>query len=292
MLLPPFDYHEPTTLEQALELKADFKDAARLLAGGTDLLVHLKKGLASPEHVINLGRVKALAILEEADGFIDIGSGVTVTDLATSALIASRLPALQQGAQALGSILVRNRATIGGNINSARPAADLLPSLMVYRASLVLERVGHSREISLEDFIKGPGKTDIRSDEIMSRIRVPMPPKASGAAYIHLGKRKSQEINIVNVASCLCFDAAGVISQARISLGSVGPTPLRAAGAEAVLTGKKPDETLLVAAGEKARRSDCRPIDDFRGSADYRRAMVGILVKRTLETAWAMARNN
>jgi carbon-monoxide dehydrogenase medium subunit len=290
MLLPPFDYHEPGTLEQACELKAGFRESARLLAGGTDLIVHLKKGLIRPEHIISLGRIQDLTRLEESGGFIRIGAGVTVTDLAESPLVAGRLPALGEGARALGSILVRNRATIGGNIGSARPAADLLPSLMVYGARLVLVRTGSSREVSLEEFITGPGKTILQPEEILSCVRIPLPPPASGAAYLHLGKRKSQEINIVNVASYVGLDAGGAVGTVRIAMGSVGPTPLRAVSAEAVLTGEKPHEALFVAAGEEARRRDCRPIDDFRGSAEYRRAMVGILVKRTLESACRMAR--
>ncbi len=285
MLLPTFDYHGPVTIEQACELKRDLGSESRLLAGGTDLLVHLKKKLVSPDHLIDLGKIEALKEIAESQGRIAIGSNVTVSELVESKLIKEKLTALNQGAGVLGSALVRNRATIGGNINSARPAGDLLPSLMGYRAILVLETAAGKREILLEDFIKGPGQTDIKPDEIMTRILVPLPPKNSGAAYLQLGKRKSQEINIVNVASNLVLHEDDTIKNATIVLGSVGPTPLRALSAEKVLQGKAAGEALFTAAGEAARNHDCRPIDDFRGSADYRRAMVGILTKRTLSMA-------
>lgn len=290
MLLPKFNYHEPISLAEACEFKARYGESSRLLAGGTDLIVHLKKGLASPEHVINLGSVRELSVVDESDGNICIGSCVTVTNLTASQVISQKLGALATAGNALGSILVRNRATIGGNINSARPAADLIPPLMAYGATLVLESAaGGSREIPIETFITAPGRTIIRPDEILSRILVPIPPEASGAAYLQLGKRKSQEINIVNVASFLSLDSAGTISSARIALGSVGPTPLRAPAAEAVLVGKMPGEALFFEAGEAARTQDCRPIDDFRGSADYRRAMIGVLTKRTLASAYQAA---
>lgn len=289
MLLPQFNYHEPATLAEACEIKGRYREDARLLAGGTDLLVHLKKGLASPEHIISLGRIKALAAIDQKDGAVSIGAGVTVTNLIASTVIARTFGALKAGGIALGSPSVRNRATIGGNINSARPAGDLIPSLMVYGATLVFESVSGTREMSIEEFITGPGKTLIRPDEIMTRIVVPVPLSNSGAAYLQLGKRKTLEINIVNVASFLSLDSNGAISMSRITLGSVGPTPLRATAAEAILTGKIPDEALFFEAAEAARQKDCRPIDDFRGSAGYRRAMVGVLTKRTLAEAYKAA---
>ncbi len=285
MLLPRFNYYEPLTISEALEFKSAYGDRAKLLAGGTDLMVHMKKRLVSPEQVIYLGRIEALSSIDETPEAISIGACVTVTDLGASPVIQEKLPALKAGALCLGSLLVRNRATIGGNINSARPAADLLPSLIVYGASVVLESMNGSRQVSLESFIKGPGITMIHPDEIMTKIIVPVPVSNSGAAYLQLGKRKSQEINIVNVASWICLDSKGTIADSRIALGSVGPTPLRAFQAESFLTGKIPEESVFLEAGEKARHEDCRPIDDFRGSAAYRKAMVGILTKRTLQKA-------
>ena len=168
MLLPKFNYHEPASLSEACEAKARYRESSRLLAGGTDLLVHLKKGLASPENIISLGRVRELTAIDQSNGVVSIGACVTVSNLIASEIVSRALSALKAGGIALGSPIVRNRATIGGNINSARPAGDLIPSLMAYGATLVFESVGGTRELSLEEFITGPGKTLIRPDEIMS----------------------------------------------------------------------------------------------------------------------------
>lgn len=289
MQLPVFEVHKPGSLAEVLELKSDLAADCRLLAGGTDLIVNMKKGLVSPGHLIDLSGVDAMRTIREEEGQIVIGACVTVSELAESERIGTRLSALKAGALALGSALIRNRATIGGNINSARPAADLLPPLIAYQATLVLESRQGRRSVSLESFILGPGKTAILPDEVMTEVRVPVPLKRSGAGYVQLGKRRSQEINIVNVASYLTLARDGRVDVCRIVLGSVGPTPLRAVSAEAVLTGSLPDEALFFEAGEAARQKDCRPIDDFRGTADYRRAMTGVLTKRTLSLALAQA---
>ena len=220
---------------------------------------------------------------------IVIGGRHTVAELAVDSLVAEKLGALQSGARALGSPLVRNRATIAGNIGSARPAADLPPSLIAYGATAVLESRKGKREVALNDFFKGPGFTEIDVDEILTEVRVPVPGDGQGAGYINLGVRKAQDCNVVNVAAFIALDNQdGSIEQARIVMGSVGPTPLRAKSAEAVLIGEKPDEALFLKAGEAARQ-DCTPIDDFRGAASYRKAMVGTLTTRTLEIAHRQA---
>ncbi len=289
MPLPPFDFHEPATLALACELMAKHQDTARVLAGGTDLIVRMKKKMDNPATLVSLLEIPELAELHLDDKTLDIGACVTITDLAESSLVKQHFPALASAALCLGSILVRNRATIGGNISSARPAADLLPSLMVHKADLVLKSSQGQRTCLLQDYILNPGVTARKPDEILTRIRIPLPPPASGGGYLQIGKRKALEINLINVASFLQLDpVTNNILKARIVLGSVGPTPLRTPSAEAFIMGKSPDENLFYGAGEAARK-DVRPIDDFRGSADYRRAMAGILTKRTLELAAAQA---
>ena len=206
--------------------------------------------------------------------------------------VEKKLSALQSGARALGSPLVRNRATIAGNIGSARPAADLPPALIAYGATAILKSRKGEREIALNDFFKGPGFTEIDVDEILTEVRVPTPGDGQGAGYINLGVRKAQDCNVVNVAAFIALDGKdGSITQARIVMGSVGPTPLRAQSAEALLVGEKPAEALFLKAGEAARQ-DCTPIDDFRGAASYRKAMVGVLTKRTLDIAHRQATGN
>jgi len=291
MILPNFEFHEPTSVAEACDLMARHRGKARLLAGGTDLLVNMKKKVLSPGHLVSLGRIPELSRLERSNGTLRIGAGVTVSDIAASDAVAAAAGALGQGARALGTPLIRNLATIGGNIGSARPAADLPPSLLVYGAELVLAGASGERRLPIAEFFKGPGLTAAGDDELIAAVVVTVPRGFYGAGYLNLGVRKAQDCNIVNVASFLELDdKAERIRTARIALGSVGPTPLRSLKAEKVLAGEKPGEQLFEQAAEAATR-DCTPILDFRGSAEYRRAMVGVLTRRTLAMALAEARS-
>jgi len=291
MILPKFEFHEPTTVAEACDLMARHRGKARPLAGGTDLLVNMKKKVLSPGHLVSLWRIPELSRLERSNGTLWVGAGVTVSDIAASDAVAEVVRALGQGARALGTPLIRNLATIGGNIGSARPAADLPPSLLIYGAELVLAGASGERRMPVVEFFKGPGVTAAREDELITAIVIEVPRGYSGAGYLNLGVRKAQDCNIVNAASFLELDEkAERIRTARIALGSVGPTPLRAPKAEKVLVGEKPCERLFELAAEAATR-DCTPILDFRGSAEYRRTMVGVLTRRTLDMALAEARS-
>lgn len=291
MLLPRFDFHEPTTIEEACQIMAELGDSAKLLAGGTDLIVNMKKRILSPEHVVSLSRINDLKIVESSDGLLKIRACVTVSDLAESEEIRGTFSALGTGAASLGSPLIRNLATIAGNLVSARPAADLPPPLMAYDAKAVLITASGERAVALEDLFKGPGGTVIEPDEILKEIVVEKPRDYSGAGYIKLGVREALEISLVNVAAFVSLDdSEGTIQSARVVLGAVAPTPIRALSAEKVLLGERPGEALFVRAGEAAAQ-DSRPVDDFRAGAEYRRAMVEVLTKRTLDLALNEARS-
>jgi len=290
MLLPKFDYHEPQSLTEVCDVLGHYRERARPLAGGTDLLVNLKKKLLHPEHLVSLGRVEEITGIEHNNGHLRIGAAVPVAEIAESSEISASVPALARSARALGTPLIRNRATIGGNIASARPAADLPPSLMAYDAVLVLQNSAGVREMPVAAFFKGPGLSHIQPDEIISQIRLSIPEGPAGAGYLNLGVRQSQDCNVVSVASYLALDTSGQrIDIARVALGSVGPTPLRAPSAEALLIGAEPDDALFERAG-RAATADCTPILDFRGSAEYRRAMVAVLAERTLRIAMQQIR--
>ena len=290
MLLPEFDYHEPSTLEEACAVMTALGKCAILLAGGTDLLVRMKKKDLVPDHLVSLGSIDQLKELKVSGRKVQIGALVTVGQIAESERLRDVLPALCQGALNLGSPLVRNLATIGGNIVSARPAADLPPPLMAYGARVILASEKRERTFALEDFFKGPGETVMESGEILTQISLDVPPPHSGAAYLKLGKRKALEISLVNVASFIHLNGPdGVVDSARIVMGAVGPKPLRAFSAERLLAGEKPSDHLFEAAG-KAAADESSPIDDFRGSAEYRRTMVSVLTVRTLRSALARAR--
>jgi CO/xanthine dehydrogenase FAD-binding subunit len=291
MKLPEFEFYEPTSVAEACDLMARYRDKARPLAGGTDLLVNMKKKVLSPLHLVSLGRIPELARLEVSNGTLTLGACVTVAEIAASETVTEAVDALGQGARALGTPLIRNLATIGGNIGSARPAADLPPALMVYGAELVLAGPSGERRVPVAEFFKGPGLTTAREGELISAIVIEVPRGCAGAGYLNLGIRKAQDCNIVNVASFLELDTGPErIRTARIALGSVGPTPLRALNAETVLAGREPTDALFDQAANAATH-DCTPILDFRGSAEYRRDMVRVLTRRTLAMALTQARS-
>jgi len=289
MLLPKFDFHEPATVAEACQIMAEYGAKAKVIAGGTDLMVNMKKKLVSPEQLVSVSRIEELKKLDSSGNMLKIGSCFTVADIAASEVIGKKWKALCAGAKALGSPLIRNLATIGGNLGSARPAADLPPSLMVYGAKVVLKKKSGERVISMDKFFRGPGLTEITPDEILTEIQIDAPPAYSGAGYINLGIRQAQDCNLVNVASFITLDGpGGAIKTARIVMGCVGPTHLRAPSAEKALVGEKPTDALFAKAGDAAMK-DCSPINDFRGSAEYKKAMVGVLTKRTLGIAYKEA---
>jgi CO/xanthine dehydrogenase FAD-binding subunit len=285
MLLPKFDYHAPTTLEEACSLLGHYGDKAKCLAGGTDLLVNLKKKLLAPEQMISLNRIEGLSeASDQKESGLSIGPLCTAAYLAGSGLIQGKSPILGQGAGRLGSPLIRNRATIGGNLVTARPASDLAPPLLVLGAALVLKGPKGERTLSLEEFILGPGQTAIRSDEILSRILIPPVEGLCAGSYLKLGTRKTLEISLVNVASFLGITPDGTIQEARVALGAVGPTPLLSNSAAKTLKGIKPknENDPVFKEAARAAAQDAKPITDHRGSAEYRRAMVEVLALRTL----------
>jgi CO/xanthine dehydrogenase FAD-binding subunit len=292
VLLPKFKYHEPSTLDEACQIMAELKEKARPLAGGTDLLVNMKKGLISPKHVISLRTIEALREKDFSKGTLRMGACVTAADLAESEQIRKTLSGLCTGAASLGSPLIRNLATVAGNLVTARPAADLPPPLMAYGAAVMLKSNTGDRSIALKDFFRGPGETVIEADEILTEILVQAPPPNSGAGYIKLGVRRALEISLVSVAAFIALDdQESTIKTARLVLGAVAPVPMRAHSAEQVLLGERPTEALFSRAGEAAAQ-DSRPIDDFRASAEYRKDMVEILTGRVLEIAYKEAKSH
>ncbi|MCU0578458.1 MAG: xanthine dehydrogenase family protein subunit M [Desulfobacterota bacterium] len=290
MLLPKFDYQAPKSLREACALLDEFGAKARLLAGGTDLLVNLKHKKLAPEQVISLNRIKGLdeAAAKKGKG-ISIGPLATAAYLAENELAQGPLQVLAEGAGRIGSPLIRNRATIGGNIVTARPASDLAPPLLVLGALLILKGKDGERELPVEKFFKGPGKTSIKPKEILSRIFIPEPDGPGAGAYLKLGSRKALEISLVNVASFIEVGADLSIKQARIALGAVAPVPVRAKTAEKFLKGKKPqgENDPLFREAARAAVQDASPITDHRGSAEYRQALIEILTARTLQSAYS-----
>ena len=290
MILPKFEYHDPSTLDEACRIMAELKEKARPLAGGTDLLVNMRRGAVSPENVVSLGRIEELKGVNPSNGQLRLGACLTAAEIGQSKEVNDLINPLGIGANSLGSPLIRNLATIGGNLVTARPAADLPPPLMAYGASVVLKNSSGKRTISLDNFFRGPGQTVMEPDELLTEIIIEKPPPYSGGGYIKLGARKTLVTSIVNVAAFLSLDGRdGTIISARVVLGAVAPVPMRTTSSEQVLLGEKPTDALFLRAGEAAA-GDSKPIDDFRGSAEYRRAMVEVLTRRALNMALSKAK--
>jgi carbon-monoxide dehydrogenase medium subunit len=291
MLLPKFEYHEPSTIEEALHLLSELGGNAKVLAGGTDLLVKMKQKIDRPSHVISVARIPGLEEIIPRNGHgVTVGAGVTAAALSRNELLMDRFTPLALAAARLGAPMIRNRATIGGNLVNARPAADLPPPCMVLNATLKLKSMSGERDVPVMEFFRGPGETVIEPNEMMVSINMETSPPWSGGAYIKLGARKTLEISMVNVATLLTLQSAdGPIVDARIALGAVAPIPVRAFAAEELLIGEAPSDELFQRAGEVGVGM-CSPITDHRGTMEYRCMMIEVLTKRSLGQALEQAR--
>ena len=283
--LPRFEYHAPASVREALECLSQYEGKAKVLAGGTDLLVAMKKREAAPEHLINLKGIEALkTILYDPKEGLRIGSLATIGDIERSQVVREKYAPLWDAVRVMAAPQVRNLGTLGGNLCSAVPSADTAPPLIALGASVRLVGINGERSVPVEAFFKGPGQSVLKADEIMVEVLVPNPPAHSGGAYFKLMRRNAMDLALVGVAVFLRLaDAKRACSEARIALGAVAPTPIRAPMAEHVLVGKEVTEDVAAEAGNVASR-EARPITDVRTSEGYRRLMVGVLTKRaTLE---------
>lgn len=288
MILPRFDLVEPTTIEEVCGLLGHHGHGAKVMAGGTDLLVIMKKKLARADLVVSLAKVPALRQIRfHGKDKLAIGSMITIAEIAESEAILRDFPVLSYAASKLGSPQVRNLATIGGNICSARPAGDTLGPLIAYGGEVKLIGRGGERTLEIEKFFIGPGQTVLRSDELLTEIVLRLSPAGASGSYIKYGIRKAMEIAVVSVTSLLSFNGNdGACVTARVVLGAVAPTYIRCPEAEALLQGKKVDEGLAREAGLLAGRL-CSPITDIRSSAEYRRTLVEVLTRRSILQALA-----
>jgi len=285
MALPHFKYHEPESLTEACQMIKAFGKTAALLAGGTDLLVKMRNRERQPQKIVSLTALADIRRIDFTNGHHTIGACCTVSQIAESVEIQSTFPALACGAGRLGSPAVRNVGTIGGNIVTASPAADLPPALVAYGATVRLKSEKQERVMPLENLFRGPGDTQIIREEILAEVHLEKPPEVSGSGFFKLGSRRALQISVVNGACYLALNPqSGEIEKARVVLGAVAPTLVRAFSAENILVGQKPGANLFLEAG-RAAALDCRPIDDLRASAVYRRDMVQVMTSRTLHTA-------
>jgi len=281
LLFRPREYHRPKGLREATWLLSSFGRKAKIIAGGTDFLVDKPPGI---ECLVDISNLNLNYIRKDKDG-IDIGAATTLESIESSPILSSEpYKVVSEAVSMMATPTVRNMATIGGNICNASPAADLPLALMVLDASVKIVGLDGSRILPIGDFFKGVKKTALDEDELLVEVHIPVSSKRSSAAFLKLRHHQTSiDLAIVNVATRLtCPDDS--CQDVRIALGAVAKTPIYARKAEKLLIGEKPDMELIQKAAEAAAE-ESKPIDDIRASAEYRKRMVAVLVKRALEVS-------
>jgi carbon-monoxide dehydrogenase medium subunit len=281
--LKPFTYFEPVTLTEAVKILSEKGDRAFPLAGGTDLLVRMKRGLIKPSALVNVKRIQGLRKIHWEPGKgTTIGALASVHAVKDAPLIQAHHPVLSWAAGKVGSPSIRNLGTIGGNIGRASPASDMAPPLMVLGARIGTEGPSGKKERDLEEIFAGPGSTNLERGELITWFFLPEMASRSGAAYLKLGRRQGMDVALVGIAVLLTIGENGTDAEdARIAMASVGPVPLRARRAEELLlSGPLNDERIQEVA--RAAAEDSRPITDLRASRSYRIEMVRVLTYRAI----------
>ena len=308
MIPPQFDYHAPGGLDEALGLLGELDDA-KVMSGGQSLLPMLKLRLAGPANIIDIGRIPGLDMIEERDGCLRIGALVTETQLEESAAVAERYPILLDTARVIADPLVRNRATVCGNIAHGDPANDHPATMLALRAHVVATGPNGERTIDIDDFFHGLFMTALGEDEILTELHIPVPPAGSGGAYVKL-ERKVGDYAVAGAAVQLTLDDDGKVTKAGVGLTNLGFAPIRATAAEETLLGadfvpagglrgaiekirdaitSAPDADEVIAAAAQAAADMTEPVEDRRGSVEYKRNMARVLTERAIRKALARA---
>ena len=289
MEIADFTYHRPASLAQACEMLSQLGDGAHVLAGGTEALVDLKQHTFDTRHLVSLRDLEELRAIAVDERGLHVGSMVTHGGLVRSETIRKTYPALSEAAATMAAVQVRNRGTIGGNFCSAVPSADLPPICIAGSASVRLVGANGERTIPADDFLVGPRRTLRERDEVLVEIVIPPTTWApgTGASYHKFGLRSASALAVAGAAAWVRLEK-GEVRECRIVLGAVHPTPLPATVASAKMIGKAPSADLSRAVGKWAAE-ECSPIDDLRGSADYRRELVKVLAARALDDACGRA---
>lgn len=277
-----FEYYAPCSMDESLSLLAQYGDDARVLAGGTDLLVKLRDGRGGAfGRVVNIKRIGGLGHLTMDTDGLHIGTLVTAASLMQSPVVQRRYPVLAQAAASMAGVQIRNLATVGGNLCNASPAADLATPLLALDAQVNIAGCRGARSIPLVAFFRGPSKTVLEPDELLTEIVVPPPQPGQRVVFLKLSPRGAMDISVVNLALSLTR-SNGTCADLRLFMGAVGPTPLRAEQAESALRGAALNAAYVERAVQLAAE-EARPIDDVRGSAWYRREMVEVLTRRAFQ---------
>jgi carbon-monoxide dehydrogenase medium subunit len=291
--LKDFSYAAPTTLAEASKLLAGVSGKARILAGGTDIIVQLREGLRDADLVVDVKKIPELTELSftPAKG-LHLGASVPCYRIYEDAAIAKAYPALADAARIIGGWQIQSRASVGGNLCNSSPAGDTIPSLIAHGVTCIIAGPGGTRNVKVEEFCTGPGKNVLQPGELLVTLVFPPPAAKSSSAYERFIPRNEMDIAVVGAGSWVKLSPDGkTIEQARIGVCAVAPTPKFAAEAGAWLAGKPTTDESFAQAGELAKKI-ATPITDMRGPAEYRTHLVGVLVKRTLATAAERARDS
>ena len=283
MIPAPFDYHAPQSLAEAIALLQRHGEEAKVLSGGQSLLPLLKLRMGSASHLVDIGRIPGLEYIKEEGGFLKIGGRTKESALERSDLITKKYPILHDTAVVIADPIVRNRATVGGNLAHADPANDHPATMIALGAEVTVTGPKGERTIKIDEFFTGIFATALAADEILTEIRIPIPPPRSGGAYVKL-ERKVGDFATAAAAAHVTLGADGSVEAARIALTAAGPTPIRATEAERLLHKKKPDAKTIAEAARLAAQATS-PSADRRGSVQYKREMARVLTARALAKA-------
>ena len=281
MIPPSFEYLTPSNISDAVAMLQKHGDEAKILAGGHSLIPAMRLRLAEPGYLIDISGIGGLDYIQEESGQLRIGAMTCEAALEESEIVQSKYPLLLDTAKMIADPSVRNMATVGGNLAHGDPANDHPATMLALRASVIAEGPNGTREIKIDNFFPDFFTTALSEDEILTEIRIPTPPSASGGAYLKI-ERKVGDYAAAAVACQLNIDSSGSIENIGLGLTNVGSTPIRASSAEELLKGKKPDENMLAEAGRLAA-ADSEPMEDLRGSAEYKIALVNELTQRAIK---------
>ena len=280
-------YEAPGTVDAAIGLLSETA-GAKVLAGGTDLLVQLREEMIDPDLIVDIKRIEETRNIEITSDSVRIGAAMTGAELSENNELAAMWPGVVEAVELIGSWQVQGRATIGGNLCNASPAADSVPAIIASGAKIVIAGPNGVREIPAEHFPKGPGKTALEANEFVVSIVLPIPSRRSGDAYLRFIPRTEMDIAVVGAGVSLSLNDDGTCASARVALGAVAPKALLVNEASNVLVGSRLDEVTLEKL-DKAAREACNPVDDKRGTIEYRTKVAGVLVRRTASIAWERA---
>jgi CO/xanthine dehydrogenase FAD-binding subunit len=281
-------YAAPSTVDEAVRILAGASGVAKVLSGGTDLLVQLRSGRTKPDLIVDTKKIPGISGIVEQDGAFVIGAATPGAVIGECEALKRAWPGVVEAANLIGSTQVQGRASLAGNLCNASPAADSVPALIAARATCVVAGANGRREVPVESIVTGPGRTSLRRDEFVVEFHLRKPPPRSADAYLRFIPRTEMDIAVVGAAVSITLDAFGACTDARIVLGAVAPTAVLVPEAAAALIGRRLDGTAL-AGLDRAARGACKPIDDKRGTIEYRTKVAGVMARRAAAIAYERA---